>query len=93
MAQLSSDVTVTVGTNVTLNCTADTPGNPSDTQYRWYHEGDPLGNQGNDGRLELSLTDLCMAGSYECEPFNDAGNGTRDTVVVTVQGNFISVAS
>ena len=93
MAQVSSDVTFTIGTNVTINCTVDTPGNPRDTQYRWYHEGEPLGEQGNDGRLELSLTDLCLAGNYECEPFNDAGNGIRDTVVLTITGNVITVTS
>ena len=81
-----NDITVTLGETRTLQCSSE-PGNPDNTQFRWYHDTlGYLGDVGKDGYLEWLFDELCMAGVFTCTPYNSLGDGGTGTIAVIITG-------
>ena len=81
-----NDITVTLGDTRTLQCSSE-PGNPDNTQFRWYHDTlGYLGDVGKDGYLEWLFDELCMAGVFTCTPYNSLGDGGNGTITVAITG-------
>ena len=45
-----------------------------------------LTDQGRNGELTQTFTDMCMEGTYTCTPVNDVGPGIQAQVVVSLTG-------
>ena len=78
-----SNVTASIGQDVTLTCTTDA--NPNPTSYVWYHGGRVVSPTSSSSQWTVSVSNSSMLGSYSCIATNIEGASDSITVYVIQQ--------
>ena len=81
---------VSIGTNLTLQCSVDDPTEPSLT-YEWLMNGTQISGESSP-TLMLGVAGPEDGGTYTCRVSNRAGQGEAN-VIVEVIGEWLTIAS